>query len=427
MGVANNVFASRYTARQVETALERAMTAVQSVNGQKPGSGGDVFFEALKLQKGDPASVEGTEVVYAASPSGEAVPDGPWSQAVPQVNQGQYLWSRITVYFNSGEPVVFYSVSRMGMDGHGSVAAVNGVSPASDGNVILTAAQVGALPLSGGAVAGPLSVPEPSRPEHAANKAYVDAVRSYAAGLRAENLLDNSDFSHPVNQRGQTSYSGNYYTLDRWFLWSQNGNARVRVDPGCVTLDPVDATALSFTQRFPKGYLGDGVYTLAYKTHDGAVHVQSDPVTHEPDLDYVGLGVTEQTSLEWMALYKGAYTAGTLPPYVPKGYGTELAECMRYYFRSWTGPTAPTEKFLSAYAPVAQNSLPVFLPVPMRIPPTVALYSPFTSTAGKIMEWESGAEIVAGPAAATEKRFYIAGPLEKGKTYLYEYEASADI
>ena len=35
----------------------------------------------------------------------------------------------------------------------------------------------------------------------------------------------------------------------------------------------------------------------------------------------------------WAALYEGSYTADTLPPYVPKGYASELAECLRYFER----------------------------------------------------------------------------------------------
>lgn len=35
--------------------------------------------------------------------------------------------------------------------------------------------------------------------------------------------------------------------------------------------------------------------------------------------------------IAWAALYEGAYTADTLPPYQPKGYAVELAECQRYY------------------------------------------------------------------------------------------------
>ena len=36
-------------------------------------------------------------------------------------------------------------------------------------------------------------------------------------------------------------------------------------------------------------------------------------------------------SIEWAALYEGEYTVETLPPYVSKGYGAELAECQRYF------------------------------------------------------------------------------------------------
>ena len=38
----------------------------------------------------------------------------------------------------------------------------------------------------------------------------------------------------------------------------------------------------------------------------------------------------EAISFVWAALYEGAYTADTLPPYFPKGYAEELAECQRY-------------------------------------------------------------------------------------------------
>ena len=37
------------------------------------------------------------------------------------------------------------------------------------------------------------------------------------------------------------------------------------------------------------------------------------------------------TNCIWAAIYEGTYTADTLPPYVPKGYGAELLECQRYY------------------------------------------------------------------------------------------------
>lgn len=51
-------------------------------------------------------------------------------------------------------------------------------------------------------------------------KAYFDALYTLVLlGGSNRNLLDNWDFCNPVNQRGQTSYSGSWiYTIDRWHL-----------------------------------------------------------------------------------------------------------------------------------------------------------------------------------------------------------------
>ena len=37
--------------------------------------------------------------------------------------------------------------------------------------------------------------------------------------------------------------------------------------------------------------------------------------------------------LYWAALYEGAYTPETLPPYSPKGYEAELDACHKHYYR----------------------------------------------------------------------------------------------
>ena len=44
------------------------------------------------------------------------------------------------------------------------------------------------------------------------------------------NLLDNWYFGNPVNQRGQTSYTGAGYTIDRWRLFSNNITCRITPD-----------------------------------------------------------------------------------------------------------------------------------------------------------------------------------------------------
>lgn len=90
---------------------------------------------ALKGDPGTPATVTSTETVYQAGTSGTEAPTGTWSAAVPTVPQGRYLWTRITTSFNTGEPVIYYSVSRFGVDGAGSVVSVNGIGPDVSGDV----------------------------------------------------------------------------------------------------------------------------------------------------------------------------------------------------------------------------------------------------------------------------------------------------
>lgn len=95
---------------------------------------------------GAPATLISSAVEYLVSDSGTVIPSGSWVTSIPSVAQGKFLWTRVTQNFNTGSPVVFYAVSRMGLDGLGSVRTVCGISPDDDGNVPLTAAHVGARP-----------------------------------------------------------------------------------------------------------------------------------------------------------------------------------------------------------------------------------------------------------------------------------------
>lgn len=165
--------------------------------------------------------------------------------------------------------------------------------------------------------------------------------------LQPRNLLDNSDFRNPVNQRGQTSYSGMWvYSIDRWVAWLDASNsATVSVINGGIT--PYPGMVI---QRIESKYIDRSkTYTLAAMTGDGLL-VLSGKITsttqsatnanngiyfnYNADLDIYQFklaGLTSASKFVWAALYEGSYTADTLPPYVPKGYAAELAECQRYY------------------------------------------------------------------------------------------------
>ena len=93
-------------------------------------------------ETGAPATITAASVGYQQSDSGAVVPEGSWTTTVPTPVAGKFLWTRIQIQFNTGSPITAYSVARYGIDGSGAVVSVNGVSPDSNGNVQLLAADI---------------------------------------------------------------------------------------------------------------------------------------------------------------------------------------------------------------------------------------------------------------------------------------------
>ena len=84
-----------------------------------------------------PTQISSQETAYANSTSGTTVPASGWQSSQPTTPQGQYLWIRKTLTWDNGQTTTLYSVSRMGIDGSGSVSSVNSLSPDANGNVDL--------------------------------------------------------------------------------------------------------------------------------------------------------------------------------------------------------------------------------------------------------------------------------------------------
>ena len=157
------------------------------------------------------------------------------------------------------------------------------------------------------------------------------------------NLLDNSNFRNPINGRGAVHYTAGGYTIDRWIIWSVSGQQALTVGSGAVYWRGYMFQLLTIDR--------DAIYTLAIRTDDGrTVCVSGRPSQGAYyNVGNVSIGLTlygsenyveaymrtldevQASGVVWAALYEGTYTTDTLPPYVPRPYSVELAECRRWY------------------------------------------------------------------------------------------------
>ena len=66
---------------------------------------------------GTSVTVSSTSVTYQAGTSGTTAPTGTWSPTVPNVANGQYLWTKTVVNYSDGKSTESFSVSYKGTNG----------------------------------------------------------------------------------------------------------------------------------------------------------------------------------------------------------------------------------------------------------------------------------------------------------------------
>ena len=260
--------------------------------------------------------------------------------------------------------------------------------------------------------------------------------------IQPRNLLDNSDFSNPINQRGISGdyqYFSNAYTIDRWKLDNRTGGqAGIKLSEIGVVI-----SNSSNYSEFTQYVIADTgkQYTLAVGTGDG-VKILSGVPSANPESQFLKMKLSTQgyvkcyiiipsseITLHWAALYEGSYTADTLPPYVPKGYAAELAECQRYFLHD-VGKFNPVIFTNTSVAITSINT-----PSTMRIVPTVQMLTTDNivmniSGAGKIVA-VSGASVnmmngnsVVVNISCNAENIPIYAP---GSTFLTAFNLSADL
>lgn len=179
--------------------------------------------------------------------------------------------------------------------------------------------------------------------------------------IQPYNLLDNSDFHDPVNQRGVASQNGGMWTphIDRWMTYG--AGTTFSVTEGGISAENDGTATCGFCQRISADKIVAGkTYTLAFygsvtgtaylsygvnatsviassaKLTTGSEQIHVFTFTAEESTDDIynvrirTTAAAATMSVVWAALYEGSYTTETLPPYVPKGYANELLACKVY-------------------------------------------------------------------------------------------------
>lgn len=268
----------------------------------------------------------------------------------------------------------------------GYPANVNGVTPDNDGNITLSASSVGAVGYN-----TPQTLTDAQKQQARDN---INAPAPYEAGDNIAitgriittkafpcnpSLLDNGYFGKPVNQRGQTSYAGYGYGIDRWRIEegasiSLSGGALVLTGtPGAGIVQNSEALAELLDKRctFSALTMSGELYSaglviggaaggidagdfIVYSISDTLLYVRPKDSSPKSILD-VKLELGSQQTLAHQEY--GVWVRNEIPK-----FGDQLAECQRYCvaFNQY-------DTFVS----LDNNDFIVELPVPMRAKPTI--------------------------------------------------------
>lgn len=347
---ANTATANANTATgNANTAANAAKTAATNANTAK----GAANAAAEKINS---MTVSATPVSTGTATASLSTVDGHYHLALGLPNGDTGATPQISVQVQTGaagseaqvsvtgtaeNPVIHLTIPRGDVGDIGNLT-INGKAPDGSGAVTLTAADVGALAAGGTATDS--------------SKLGGKAPEYY---LQPRNLLDNSDFSNLIAQAGLNGAHGSTaYIADRWIspdasATQQNGYTTLSTTgkTGRITQNFSDALAGKTVTAAAKVSGNSIVYCGIYYTQNSvsksiAVSVSSPNgiimksgtiPTDATDIEFrIYIAYTDgggSCDVYWAALYEDSYTADNLPPYVPKGYAAEIAECQRYYYR----------------------------------------------------------------------------------------------
>lgn len=160
------------------------------------------------------------------------------------------------------------------------------------------------------------------------------------AGL--PNLLDNSNFLNPVNQRMSQDFTARGTCIDRWKLWDDNNQQALSVRTQGIQMKgqlyqilPNETAPVGETYTFSVKMNGRDVISITGTQTSQTFNDVTLTIGKDASGVYTQVTITttnNQIFFEWAKLEKGTIRTS----YAPKNYSTELNECLRY-FQFYTG------------------------------------------------------------------------------------------
>ena len=87
-----------------------------------------VSYKGTNGTNGTSVKINNTSVTYQAGTSGTTKPTGDWSETVPTVQNGQFLWTKTVVTYSDGKSTESYSVSYKGTNGKDGAAGADAIT-----------------------------------------------------------------------------------------------------------------------------------------------------------------------------------------------------------------------------------------------------------------------------------------------------------
>lgn len=275
---------------------------------------------------------------------------------------------------------------------------------------------------------------------------------SQITGAVRPNLLDNWYFGNPVNQRGQTEYTGGGYTIDRWK--TNNANQALALDTDGISYEAAAQGQLSEWLEVPfesiagkaitisaiingilysesatvQGNIPTAYTTLAEITVSSALRVRLGYSTNQSRLELVvafgGAGSCKLTAAK-LELGEGQTLAhqdadGNWVLNEIPDYAEELAKCQRYFVRIKNEGTATG--FIGTGVATSTNGTICVLPLPvsMRAAPALSGWSGVTFGDGGSSDTTAATSVEAVAAAApyNTRPVVIRGAATRGDAYV---------